>query len=1284
MKKRIIAMILLVGIILTTLPLDVMAREQTNDTSSLEPKRTVSEKKIKRYTILLVDNSGSMSGKPMQRLKKTAKVFAKKIIKNKDENYIAIIPFNTGYSSKKIDFTNDLAMLDVIEKYYASGGTPTDEALIEASNLIDKIENDDNSKIVKNVVVFSDGAPNNKYRAINAAKALQEKCDVYSVAYLNKAPRNEYEREIMQNIQNAGYFEINDDEDWDIEFGKIQDKIEDNNRYKKGKFRYPGELNKDSDSTGTYYYTDEYFAKPSTQYDSSLATMSLALELASWVSYDKSNWYNPKISPNDPGFYDDRLVNLKTLLLGNPNLNDEDYTGIGFKGFEANKDWEKNPTRDSIGLACAYKNIKVNDEDSTVIALVIRGGGYASEWSSNATVGTKGNHEGFEKASNDAISFLDNYLSKQSDINENNLKLWIVGYSRAGATANLVGGKLKDGYVFSNEKKVKSSNIYCYTFATPMGLNGEKQSTCENVYNTLSLNDMVPLVAPKNWGFTRYNRTNQNKEIYFPTKSSVGDFNSYKIEMLKQFNNLTFKDSDYKIDEEYTWRMYDGIDFEKTDKGFLKYKIKINTSRNFERSLVLNNFVDFISDDLLENRAMYNYAFEDIFRDIAFYRKGDGNMLLALQETFDSKNLPYFMEPFLSFSLRSQEQRLAESVNRMYEKFYQSEHGFQIPNIIQADIVLRKTFNLIAFELSLVNNFASRFTVNNFNTFNLGLKAAINFQPHYPEITLAWCMSNDKNYTGKASKKFSSKTRVIRINCPVDVIVYDDSGNYCGGIQNDISDNKETSLISYVDGNDQKVIFLPSDTGYKIDIIAREETPVSVDIGEFDLSTNSYERLENYYDMQVGKGEKIKASIPALSESELFGNTNGSNAKYSISYKGTQVVPSNETLGDDSNETYKLDVSKEGTGGVVLGGGEFIKGEFVKIKAACLPGGDFYGWYENGTLISKNSELRIPVRSDRSLVAKFSDVEYYNTLIESTEGGTVNYPESKYPASVMTDTFIARPNNGYKFLRWESNDINIENPENPELSFITPKKDVNIKAIFVSYGTSNNSNENKGNSILDTNDEIKFKTHEKVETVPVYASINSNTSESKVEKIPYIFGYPDGTFKPNNNLTRAEAVSMIVRLMDISDVENNEVFKDTPATHWAAKDINKAYAKGILKEKQGENFRPEDKITRAELSYILANIISGDTKETNLTDIKDNWAEESIKKLYNSKIIAGYPDKTFRPDNPVTRAELVTMINKAFSLERDLDFTKVSSPFTDVTKDHWAYKNIMIAAVKLD
>lgn len=162
---------------------------------------------------------------------------------------------------------------------------------------------------------------------------------------------------------------------------------------KSGTFKYGGQINGERDSAATYYYSDAYFDDDARDENRHLATMSLCLELSAWTSKDVPN-------PNQWGTAKQRAQNAYTLL------ND-----IGFTNVETSPDWDEAPDMHSMGAIAAYKTI----QDTTVIALAVRGGGYYDEWGGNFVLGNSGNHKGFENGRDEVLLFLKNYISDHYD-----------------------------------------------------------------------------------------------------------------------------------------------------------------------------------------------------------------------------------------------------------------------------------------------------------------------------------------------------------------------------------------------------------------------------------------------------------------------------------------------------------------------------------------------------------------------------------------------------------------------------------------------------------------------------------------------------------------------------------------------------------------------------------------------------------------------------------------------------------------------------------------------------
>lgn len=129
------------------------------------------------------------------------------------------------------------------------------------------------------------------------------------------------------------------------------------------------------------------------------------------------------------------------------------------------------------------------------------------------------------------------------------------------------------------------------------------------------------------------------------------------------------------------------------------------------------------------------------------------------------------------------------------------------------------------------------------------------------------------------------------------------------------------------------------------------------------------------------------------------------------------------------------------------------------------------------------------------------------------------------------------------------------------------------------------------------------------------------------------------------------------------------------AGHWALNAIRDLSAKGIVHGYSDYTFRPDASITRAEAAQILANALHlSRSAKLRHTDLNQNhWAYDAVSKASAAGLVRGYPDGTFRPDRPITRAEMAAMLARALKLPGKDGL----SPFPDVPRSHWAYPLIV-------
>lgn len=213
------------------------------------------------------------------------------------------------------------------------------------------------------------------------------------------------------------------------------------------------------------------------------------------------------------------------------------------------------------------------------------------------------------------------------------------------------------------------------------------------------------------------------------------------------------------------------------------------------------------------------------------------------------------------------------------------------------------------------------------------------------------------------------------------------------------------------------------------------------------------------------------------------------------------------------------------------------------------------------------------------------------------------------------------------------------------------------------------------------------------EDLTLYARyINLKAPEQFVSDvhIAYISGYPDGTVQPNGNITREEVVAALYRLLKpefrakYETTENN--FADVEADRWSVAAISTMANAGYLVGDENDNFNPSNPITRAEFVALVTRFL-GDVEvpETNqFSDISGHWAEKAILTAANGAYwISGYEDGTFRPNNYITRAEAITIINKMLVRYGDANAAHADT-WSDVSEHDWFYTQIIEATTTTD
>ena len=653
-----------------------------------------------------------------------------------------------------------------------------------------------------------------------------------------------------------------------------------------------------------FYYTDDYFKKPATKYNQSLATMSLCLALSTYQDEDKEIYHE----------------NVKNLF---------GKCGFVVDGADSTfqqKNYDIKTGTDTI--ACSFANKKIGD--STLVAVAVRSGGYGAEWASNLTLGLSGDHAGFDDASNKVYKYLADYVNSRNITGK--VKFWITGFSRGGATANLLAAKL-DNKIDSHPKITYSKeDVYAYTFATPAGAvksNNPHSKKYNNIFNIINFHDLVPLVAPSQfgWSFDRYGIT---KVLPFSESTSVSAI--YEPKMIKYLKGMGYE---YKVNNFKSY-IYDYL-------NPLVYPTVIEQKNNHDTLGVFNRkFIKSVATQI-SGRPAYVLSYEIELRD------------------FVSKN------------------------------------AVSIVNGALSEVERSKLITLLLGE-GILHPHLTATALKNFDLLTVVHSENANY--------LAWMMCMDKNYDPSNHEYFTNGDyRVVKVNCPVDVNVYDESNNLVASIINDVPQQIDGStIISSIDENEQKVVYLPVDGEYRVEVKARENCQTTYSVNEYTGFSSDLSKVVAYQDVDMKKNEILVSNVDSYTNEEISdeeGTTNGSSVDYNLELNNKKLAPEVNATGEEiKNVTYTVNVSYDENQGAASAGGEFTAGDFCLLTATAKEGFAFDGWYIDGKKVSSDASYRFAVKSNVNVEAKFKSVETGGGSTDPTPtpgggggGGAIPAPE---------------------------------------------------------------------------------------------------------------------------------------------------------------------------------------------------------------------------------------------------------------------------------------------------
>ena len=478
---------------------------------------------------------------------------------------------------------------------------------------------------------------------------------------------------------------------------------------------------------------------------------------------------------------------------------------------------------------------------------------------------------------------------------------------------------------------------------------------------------------------------------------------------------------------------------------------------------------------------------------------------------------------------------------------------------------------------------------------------------------------------------------------------------------------------------------------------------------EYTVTFNAYGGFPTPDEQHVKSGEK--AVLPA--EPTLKGHTFafwylGDDEQNATAYDFNTPVTENITLTAKWN-INKYTVTFNSYGGTPVPPAQEVEYGLTATEPATAPtktGYTFDGWY----LGDEKYDFSDAVEQNITLYANWKKNIYTVTYTDGVDGEEVFADQTyRVPFEDTTPAFKGNPTrDGYVFDGWKPAFSDTVTGNVTYVAQWTARTDLSYTVHYYLKNTTKQVANDKmvagqtfnadvtenairisgyrvyGDSVKSitigtgTNEIIFYYTRASRPSTPSKPTLNTG------DHYAYVMGYPDGMVRPNGSITRAEVSTILFRLL--SDKTRDEYFTtessftDVKAGAWYNNSIATLEKAGVIVDTaKGGAFRPNEAITRAELAAMLAQFSDAKpVKGVKFSDVSaEHWAYEAIAIAAKMGWIEGYPDGTFRPDATITRAEMMTLVNRALervpSDEDHLLSKRVMLTFPDCKSSDWFY-----------
>ena len=582
---------------------------------------------------------------------------------------------------------------------------------------------------------------------------------------------------LLAPLMLVGCQKSNDKEDDDLE--PIGEKIE-----------YRVAVSDTSDVGDYLYYTDDYFDKPASEFSISFSNASLGVVEGT----------SPSIVGGDQD-YSKKYQNGESLL-----------EKMGFTGISHNSAYEKKPEENTVGAIYGHKDIK----GSTLILLAIRSINYQLEWVDQFLMGEEGDHQGFANARDTIFIELKGYITEQNI--SGHIKLWVVGHSRGGTIANLIGGQLDIDLInnvstFGNDITFNKDDLYIQCFNPVMAttnteyqINGERFN---NIQCFANFDDLISYLSPVQYGFKRFGTT-----YYLPNAVSSLDYLSMSDAYDDYYNNHT------NLKNVYGEPVYSHISPYKMKGTSYMQGTKYDDEKiNWSMSIFAKDFMDELAEKVVLSRENYVAKWQTPLRKAIKY----------LFTRYSGDQL--YKKDFLTL--------LSELQNNAFDSKEESD-AFTNTVMTGLNIVNADNSDLLATAMGGILN---------------------NIQwAHRSCLVRVWFKIMDINYVSEPIKynMRSSMRKIVIQDGSVNAFDYDII----------IKDNSGKELVKFFAGEPEKVnskcsyglyknvahIYLPTYGQYTLDLSQYDENrEVNFTLSEYNIDTSIYKKtVDNNYSLTKG------------------------------------------------------------------------------------------------------------------------------------------------------------------------------------------------------------------------------------------------------------------------------------------------------------------------------------------------------------------------------------------------------------------------------------------------